>query len=222
LRRQEDRDALLPAQARDLFPHGGPALRVEPGRRLVEEEDPREVDEREREIQAPLHATRVARHLAVGGVGEADALEELVRVHLAAVLADALQRRLQSKVVATGEQRVERRLLERDADHRAHLRAFLDDVVATDTCSSGRWRQQRRQDVDGGRLPGPVRAEEAVDLTRSDGDVDAVDGARALLVLPNEPFDLDPVGRRLHHPTLPGVARASEPSRPLRHEASGG
>ena len=39
LRRQEDRHALLAAQARDLLPERGPALRVEAGRRLVEEED---------------------------------------------------------------------------------------------------------------------------------------------------------------------------------------
>ena len=55
------------------------ALDVEAGRRLVEEEDARPVDERHREIEPALHPARVAAHLAVGGLGQADALEQLVR-----------------------------------------------------------------------------------------------------------------------------------------------
>jgi hypothetical protein len=36
--------------------------------------------------------------------------------------------------------------------------------------------QQGHQDADGGRLAGPVRAEEAKDRSRGDGQVDPVDG----------------------------------------------
>ena len=78
LRGQEDGHAVLARQARDLVPQGGAALRVEAGRRLVEEQDARAVHEREREVEAALHAARVAADLAVGRVGEADALEQLV------------------------------------------------------------------------------------------------------------------------------------------------
>ena len=86
LRRQEDGDAFLPAQAGDLLPERRAALRVETGRRLVEEEDARHVDEREREVEAALHPARVARHLPVAGVREPDALEELVGLRLPLVL----------------------------------------------------------------------------------------------------------------------------------------
>ena len=58
-----------------------------------------------------------ASHLPVGGVGEPDALEQLVWRGLRSPLRDRLQHRLQPQVVAAGEQRVERRLLERGADH---------------------------------------------------------------------------------------------------------
>ena len=54
------------------------ALRVEPGGRLVQEQDPRTVDEREREVEPPLHPARVAADLAVRGPVEPDALEQLV------------------------------------------------------------------------------------------------------------------------------------------------
>ena len=204
LRRQEDGDALLPAQAHDLLPHGGAALRVEPGRRLVEEEDPGQVDEGEREVEAPLHPARVARDLAIARICETDARQQLVRVQLSAVLGDALERRLEAEMVAAGQERVERGLLEGDPDQRTDLRALLHDVVAADACRARGRRQQRRQDVDGRRLARAVRAEEAVDLARRDGEVDPVDRSRALLVLANEPFHLDPV-RRFHRPTLPAA-----------------
>jgi hypothetical protein len=48
LRGQEDGHAVLAARAGDLVPERRAALQVEPGRGLVEEEDPRPVDERER------------------------------------------------------------------------------------------------------------------------------------------------------------------------------
>ena len=87
------------------------------------------VDEREREVEPALHAARVAADAAVGGLGQPDALEQLARARLArSALGEALQRRLEQQVLATGEDRVERGLLERRADRRAHLRALADDV----------------------------------------------------------------------------------------------
>src|SRR5262245_48292993 len=47
--------------------------------------------------------------------------------------------------------------------------------------------------MDRRRLAGSVRAEEAVDLPRLDGEIDAVDRTRSLPVLPDEPADLDAV-----------------------------
>ena len=75
LRRQEDGDAFLLRKPADLLPQGRPALDVEPGRRLVEKEDARAVDERQRQVEAPLHPARVAADLAVGGLGETDSRE---------------------------------------------------------------------------------------------------------------------------------------------------
>ena len=76
LRREEDRDAVLAREARDLFPERGAALWIEPGGRLVEKEDARPVHEGEREVEPALHPARVAPDLAVGGLREPDALEQ--------------------------------------------------------------------------------------------------------------------------------------------------
>src|SRR5437867_10126631 len=68
LRGQEDGDAVLAREPSDLGPEGRAALRVEPGRRLVEEEHARAVDQRERQVEAALHPAGVALDLAVGGL----------------------------------------------------------------------------------------------------------------------------------------------------------
>src|SRR2546423_838240 len=102
---------------------------------------------------------------------------------------------LEAHVLAPRQQQVERRLLKRDADDIADGRALADDVVAGDPRAAGRGGQQGRQHVDRGRLPGPVGAKEPVDLSRGDLEVDPVDGARPVLELADQAFDLDPVCR---------------------------
>ena len=117
-------------EAADLLPERAAALNVEPGRRLVEEEDARRVDQGEREVEPALHPAGVAAHLAVGRLREPDALEQDLASPRALRARDSLQRRLQAQVLAAREQGIERRLLERCADRRPDLRALADDVVA--------------------------------------------------------------------------------------------
>ena len=74
------------------------------------------MDEGEREVEAALHPSRVAGDLAVGGLDEPDAVQELLRTRLPLGLGDALQRGLQPQMVAGREERVERRLLQGDPD----------------------------------------------------------------------------------------------------------
>ena len=151
------------------------------------------VDERQGQVQPALHAAGVAADLAVGGVDQAHPLEQRVAARPALGPVQALQRRLQPHVVAAGQERVERGLLERRADRRADRRPLAHDVVARDAGGARRRWQQRGEDEHGRRLPGAVGPQEAVDLAGGDAQVDAVDGARALLELADEALDLDPV-----------------------------
>ena len=61
------------------LPEAEARRRVEPGRRLVEEQDRRPVHERGREVEPAAHAARVGLERPVGGVGQAEALEQLGR-----------------------------------------------------------------------------------------------------------------------------------------------
>ena len=180
---QEDRDPVLAREPRHLRPERVAALRVEAGRRLVEKEDARLVDQRQREVETALHPARVGLHFAVGGLREPDALEQRFASLPALRLGHAVQRRLQAQVLAAGEQRVERGLLQRRADRGAHLRSFAHHVEARDARGAGRRREQGREHVHGRRLAGAVRAEEAVDLARGHREVDPVDGPDPALEL---------------------------------------
>ena len=63
---------------------------------------------------------------------------------------------------------VERRLLEGHADTEPDRLGLVDDVVAGDPARPAARAQERAQHPDDGRLTGPVRPQEPVDLARSD------------------------------------------------------
>jgi hypothetical protein len=190
---EEDGDPLVAREMRNLIPERGPALDVEAGGRLVEEQNPGPVQEREREIEAALHPARVADDLAIGRLAQADALDQLVAATPALALRDPVQGSLEAHVLARGQLRVERRLLEGGADRVADPGAVGDDVVARDPCASGAGGEESGEDVDGRRLAGAVRAEEAVDRAGRDLEVDSGDGADAALEFADEAARLDPV-----------------------------
>ena len=191
---EEDGDAVRGGEPLDLVPERGAALHVEAGRRLVEEQDPWLVDERQREVEAPSHAARVAADLAVGRLGQADPGDQLVAAAQRLGLRQPVHSGLQPHVLARGQELVERRLLEGDADLRRGPRAPRLTMSWPATRARARGRgQQGGEHVDGGRLAGAVGAEEAVDLARRDGQVDPVDRPRPLLELLDQPLDLDPV-----------------------------
>ena len=147
----------------------------------------------EGEVEPTLHAPRVALHLAIRRLGQPDPNEQLLTARAPIVASDPVHRGLQPQMLAPCQKRIERGLLQGCTDHPADLRPLLDDVVARNSGGAGCRRQQRRQHVDGGGLPGAVRTEEAVDLTRIDMQLDAVDGTRTLLELANELVRLNAV-----------------------------
>ena len=164
LRGQEDGDAVLLREPADLLPERVRALRVEAGGRLVEEEEARPVDEREREVEAALHAAGVRRAPCGRRRRQADALEQLVAARCRSsrgTACSAVWRRRCSRPVRIGSSAAS---CSAAPIARRTFGPSLDDVEPGDGRRARGRRQQRRQHVDGRRLPGAVRAEEAVDL----------------------------------------------------------
>jgi hypothetical protein len=184
----------------DLVPQRAAALRVQAGGRLVEEEDRRAVHERERQVEPALHAARVAADLAVGRVGEADALEQLGAAAAPLGLGQPVEPALQLHVLAAGEEVVERGVLQRRADVPAHVGAMARHVEAGHGRAPRGRRQEGGEHVDGRRLARSVGPQEAVDLARGDLEVDAVDGADVAFERPDQALDHDAVMVAAHGP----------------------
>jgi hypothetical protein len=91
VRGEQDRQLEL-GQPLKLLPHRHTGLGIEPRRRLVEAQHLGAVDEPEPDVQSPLHAARVRADLAVGCIGKAEALQELVDPGPQRAAAEALTR----------------------------------------------------------------------------------------------------------------------------------
>jgi hypothetical protein len=72
------------AQLFEQQAHGAAAGRVERARRLVQQQEGRRADQRLGDSQTLLHALRHRLHTAVARLGEADELEQLAPLRLAA------------------------------------------------------------------------------------------------------------------------------------------
>jgi len=202
---QKHGHALVAGEPRDLLPQRRAALRVQARRGLVEEQDPRGVHQRERQVQPSLSCRPSSRrrggrqprsgrragatHRCARGAPPAD---RPCRVHL------------EHQVLAAREDRVKRGLLERRADRRADLAALAHDCRSRQRsrahCVGGSSVVRIR---DGRRLTGAVGSEEAVDLTGCDTARSIPSTARGpLLELADELLDLDGLGWVLTGGTL--------------------
>ena len=92
---------------------------VEPGERLVGEQEARLVHQRARHRQPLQHAARVGARRAAGGVAQPDALEQ--RIGDRARVGHAVEPREEGQVLVAGEIAVAVRLVRDDADGAAQL-----------------------------------------------------------------------------------------------------
>ena len=123
-----------------------------------------------------------------------------------AVAAEAVKRRLEVEQLTAGHERIDRRVLEGDADATADLGTLGGDVEAGDAGPPVRRVQQGDEHAHRGRLAGAVRPEEPEDLPRLHLQIDArhrLDIAKPA----HEPLDKN---RLLsHQPNLPAKWRCS-------------
>ena len=145
---QEDGRALVVERAH-LAPQRGAARRVQAGGRLVEEQHVRPVHEREREVQPPAHAARVAADAPVGGLrrGRRASSSATARSRAAGPRSpcSAPCMRSSSRPVISGSIAAS---CSATPIERRTASASRDDVVARDARGAGRRAQQRGEDAD--------------------------------------------------------------------------
>ena len=172
VRRQQHR-AALGLEPLDEVPQRAPALRIEAGRRLVEEDQLRIVDERQRDRQPlALAAATAPWSGALLRSSSPSCVDELARSGSALGVEAAEERRSARSTVRFG---IQRRGLELDADALLELGAVARRVDAEDVALPAVGPIEALEDLDRRRLARAVGAEQAEDLAARDLEADAVD-----------------------------------------------
>ena len=189
------------ADLAQVLPEAAPAGRVEPGGRLVQEEDAGTVHQASDDLQLPHHPARHLLHRLEDLAPEAQQLRQVgdlaavVRRHHAVhrpVGIEPVEKAVEPHVLLAGEVLVDARFLEDDPHLAAHRGGVVNRVGAADPDRAGGRGERRRQDRDGGRLAGPVGPQQAEELAWLHLEGDSVDGvAIRLPVALDEVFDLD-------------------------------
>ena len=164
------------AQRVDVAPQRRPRLRVEPDRRLVQEQHARGVQQAAGDLQPALHPARERAHERRAAIGQAHELEHRVEPRGHAGASQPIDGGVEAQVLLGAEMLVERGLLEDEADAPANLGALPHDVESRHPGAAGRGPQQRAKHLDRRRLAGTVGPEEAEQLPRRHAQVDAAHG----------------------------------------------
>ena len=210
VRGQEDRGTPVP-QAADVVPQAGPVLRVEPGARLIQEQDLGLVHDAERHVEAPSLAAGVGPDPAVGEPGQVEPFQHLRDPPGDVRAAPAVQPALQGQVLPSGGQLVGPAQLAHVADAGPDLPGLTADVQPGHRGAAAVDGQQRGQHPQRGGLARPVRPQEPDDLAPGDLQADAAHRLDRLVPAPREALA-----------QLPGVDDRSHgaPSGRLRRPAS--
>jgi hypothetical protein len=145
----------------DGLPHLDARLRVQPGRRFVEEDDRRIPDEAHRDVQPAAHATGVRRRSPSARLGQGEAPEQVVGDR--ARVLEVPQPGDQDEVLPSAEDLVHRRELPGETDGLAYVGGLCRDIEAVDPDGPRVGLEQRGQDPHDRGLARPVGAEQGED-----------------------------------------------------------
>ncbi len=141
------------------FPQRDAARRVEPGGRLVEQQDAGPADEARAEVEAAAHPARPAAHETVGGIGEVEPVEYFRRVAAGVGGGLAEQAGHHLEVLPPGHRLLDRGRLAGEPDQGPHAVRLAQGVDAGHAQRAGVGPGQRRHRAHERRLAGAVRSE---------------------------------------------------------------
>ena len=172
------------------FPEGDAASRVEPGGRLVEQQDAGTSDEARAEVQAAAHPSGPPAHEPVGGLGEVEPFE--CRGGAAAGVGGGLAEEAghDLEVLPSGHRFLDRGRLAGEPDQGAHTLRAAQGVDTRDAQRAGIGPGECRHRADEGRLAGAVRPEHGEHAAGRCGQRQPVQGGNLAVAL-DEAFGLD-------------------------------
>ena len=197
---QKQRGALA-LEVSNRIPDLVAAARVEPGGRLVEEEDPGLRQQARAQVEPPSHPPGVGPGRAVGCICQIEVAEQPIGAFGRLLPGEVEESPEHLEVLAPGQQLVDGSELAGQGDLLANCGRLLGDVLAEDLGSARIRRDERGKDPDEGGLARAVRAEQPEDGSFRNLEIDSrqrLGFAEAL----RDPLDPD---RRTGAPQLWGL-----------------
>ncbi len=177
-------------QVPDHPPHGQPALRVQPGRRLVQEDHRRAADQAGGDVEAAAHPAGVGAHAAPRGRGQVELPDQLGRALPGLGPGQPGQPAHHPQVLLAGLHLVQRGELPGEADPAADLGPVAAHVEARHPGPPGVRLGERGQDAHGRGLARSVRPEQGEHAAALDLQVDAGEHGHGAVGL-GQPAGLD-------------------------------
>ena len=141
----------MPSETSSSIPSQSPIRlrKVEPGRRLVEEEHRRPRHERRGQVEAPAHAARVGADEPSAGLDEVEGGQQLVGAGARWAAAHVVEQADHLEVLEAGQVLVDRCVLPGQADVLTNALRLALDVDPGDPRLARVGAEERRQDADG-------------------------------------------------------------------------
>jgi len=179
--RRHDDGASLRMEVAQNLPQRIPRLRIEPDRRLVEEEDRWLVDQRARDHEPLLLSTAQLVDFRLRFVGNFEPFEQRRRATSGLARVDPEIGGVVDQILPNIERAIGIGTLRDDADALPYTDAVAHDVRAGDHGRSGGGEDAGRQDPDRRRFPRPVRTDHPKKFALVDVEVDPLEGEYAPL-----------------------------------------
>src|SRR5579862_5128330 len=182
VRRVEDRVALI-AQAADDFQNLLTRLWIDSRSRLVEQNEFWPMYQRDRKVQAPLHAAGKNPDLRVAVSVQSDQCQQLVDTLTQLSVSHSIDAPEELQVLCRGKRGVQRYFLRCKTDHLANEKRILARAMTEQRRISRRGPVLRREHRNRGGLARAVGAQQAENLAFVDLEIQRVDGGDRAVTL---------------------------------------
>src|SRR5262245_46345049 len=190
VRRQKDGHALVAREFDQRAPEGVAGDGIDPGGWLVENEDGRPMQDRDRQLQPLLDAERQLLRAVILDVRQAEARQQLADAALPGVGWELIDVGMKREVLPDGELVVEREGLGHVADIAAHLHVVLAHGTSKELRPPLPSRQESRQHFHGRRLAAAIRAKETKNFANTNAETHMIHGDE-IAKTPGQTLSLD-------------------------------
>jgi hypothetical protein len=159
-----------------VLPQVAASAGIETGCRLVEEENPRTVEQPFRQFQAPLHASGKRLSLVAGAIGQSDSREYFRDALAQNGTAQTVKMSLVTQVLGSGKFQIDALRLKYHANPAPQSARILCRIVPQDDRAAGKWNHESRKDAKQRGFAAAVGAQKPEQFCRLDVKRDPVQG----------------------------------------------